>query len=72
MTSYRVEYTEVLVAEVVTDILTEQCDTVRGTLEDVRAYLDSRPVWGKAPITIIEFTQSDDAGRIVPASEWDI
>ncbi|MES2211386.1 MAG: hypothetical protein V4515_14580 [Chloroflexota bacterium] len=46
---------------------------VRGDLETVRSYLDAQCVYGKEPIIVTEFTQSDQAsGRVVPASEWDI
>jgi hypothetical protein len=47
---------------------------VRGDLGTVRDYLDGQLVYGRGePIVVTEFTQSDQvAGRIVPASEWDV
>lgn len=46
---------------------------VRGDLGTVREYLDGQDVYGREPITVTEFTQSDQAfGRVVPASEWDV
>jgi hypothetical protein len=45
---------------------------VRGDLEDVRNYVDDRDIWGADPIIVVEHTQSDGNGRIVPADEWDI
>lgn len=66
--SYRVEYTEVKPG----GHLDRQNDLVRGTLSDVRDYIDSRRVHGADPIVVAEFTESDSVGRLVPASEWDI
>jgi hypothetical protein len=68
MTSYRVQYTEVKPG----GSHAKQDESVRGTLDDVRDYLDSRRVYGRDPITVTEFEASDSAGRVVPASEWDI
>lgn len=68
MASYRVQYTEVVPG----DHHYRQDESVRGTLADVRAYLDTRTVWAADPIIVTEHLQSDSAGRIVPASEWDV
>lgn len=68
MTSYRVQYTEIKPG----GSHAQQDESVRGTLDDVRAYLDSRRVYGRSPITVTEHLTSDSVGRIVPASEWDI
>lgn len=46
---------------------------VRGDLETVRVYLDGQCVYGREPIVVTEYTKSDQvAGRVVPASEWDV
>lgn len=68
MTSYRVEYTGVKPG----GARDRQCDIVRGDLEDVRNYFDERHIWAADPIVVVEHTQSDGNGRIVPASEWDV
>lgn len=68
MTSYRVQYTEIKPG----GSHAQQDESVRGTLDDVRAYLDSRRVHGRSPITVTEHLASDSVGRVVPASEWDI
>jgi hypothetical protein len=65
---YRVQYTEMIPG----GARYHQDDLVRGTLADVRDYLDARHIWAADPIVIIEHTQSDSPGRIVPASEWDV
>jgi hypothetical protein len=68
MTSYRVEYTEMKPG----GARDRQCDIVRGSLDDVRAYFDARSIYGLDPIVVVEHTQSDGNGRVVPASEWDV
>lgn len=68
MTSYRVQYTELKPG----GHLVDQDERVTGTLEDVRNYLDSRPVAGHIAPAVTEYTESDSVGRFVPASEWDI
>lgn len=68
MTSYRVEYTEMKPG----GYRDRQCDIVRGGLEDVRVYFDERDIWAADPIVVVEHTQSDGLGRVVPASEWDV
>jgi hypothetical protein len=68
MTSYRVEYTEVKPG----GHRDRQCDIVRGDLEAVRAYFDDCDIWAADPIVVVEHTQSDGSGRVVPASEWDV
>lgn len=65
MTSYRVQYTEIKPG----GSHARQDVSVRGTLDDVRAEIDSRRVYGRDPIVVTEFAQSDSAGRDVPASE---
>lgn len=65
--SYRVQYTEVKPG----GSHARQDVSVRGTLDDVRAEIDSHRVYGRDPIIVTEFAQSDSAGRDVPASEWD-
>jgi hypothetical protein len=50
-----------------------ECCSVRGDLQTVRDYLDAQDVYGREPIVVTEYTQSDQQyGRIVPAGEWDI
>lgn len=66
--NYRVQYTEMKPG----GSLARQDESVRGTLADVRTYLDGQGVWGSEPIVITEHTASDSTGRIVPASEWDV
>jgi hypothetical protein len=68
MTSYRVEYTSMKPG----GARERECDLVRGDLEAVRAYFDAQDIWAADPILVIEHTQSDGAGRVVPASEWDV
>lgn len=67
MASYRVQYTEIKPG----GSHARQDVTVRGTLDDVRAEIDSRRVYALDPIIVTEHTKSDGIGRIVPASEWD-
>lgn len=71
MTRYRIQYTEVVPG----GSHYRQDDIVhageRGVLS-VLDYLDQRSVWAADPIVVIEHTQSDGFGRIVPASEWDV
>jgi hypothetical protein len=71
MTRYRIQYTEVVPGET----HYRQDDIVypgdRGVLS-ILDYLDKRSVWAADPIVVIEHTQSDGNGRIVPASEWDV
>lgn len=66
-TSYRVQYTEIKPG----GSRAQQDISVRGTLDDVRAEIDSHRVYGRDPIIVTEHTQSDGIGRNVPASEWD-
>lgn len=68
MTSYRVQYTEIKPG----GSHASQDESVRGTLQDVRDMIDSKHVYGPDPIVVTEFKSSDSAGRVVPASEWDI
>ncbi len=68
MASYVVKYTEMKPG----GHLERQCDRVRGDLESVREYFDNTTVFARDPITVIEFTESDGIGRVVPSSEWDI
>lgn len=51
-----------------------ECSSVRGDLGTVRDFLDGQDVYAKGEsIVVTEYTQSDQAaGRVVPASEWDI
>ncbi len=65
---YRVQYTEVKPGG-------SHARQDRGglrSLDDVRALLDSLRVYGRDPIVVTEYASSDAAGRVVPASEWDI
>jgi hypothetical protein len=71
MTRYRIDYTEMTPGR--PENYTKQSTIVHG--EDVRCvmdYLDTQLVYGRDPIVVIEQTQSDGPGRIVPASEWDV
>ena len=68
MASYRVQWTEMKPG----GHRERQDDLVRGDLEDVRNYFDSHSVYGRDPIVVIEHTESDGRGRVVPASEWDV
>lgn len=68
MASYRVEYTSMKPG----GARERECDLVRGTLDDVRDYFDECDIWAADPIVVVEHTESDGNGRIVPASEWDI
>lgn len=52
---------------------TRESSLVRGSLVDVRRFLDGQRVWSRGlPIIITEHTMSDGVGRIVPAAEWDV
>lgn len=68
MASYRVQYTEMIPG----GSLYRQDESVRGSLEDVRNFIDSKNVWGREPIVITEHLTSDSIGRVVPSSEWDV
>jgi len=70
MTKFRIQYTSVKPggAREREDDLIYAGD--RGILS-INDYLDGRDVWAADPIVVIEHTQSDSRGRVVPASEWD-
>lgn len=65
---YRIEWTRLVPG----GAHERECSAVRGSLEDVRNYLDSQDVLASDPIVVVEHTQSDGMGRIVPQSEWDV
>jgi hypothetical protein len=68
MNGYRIEWTRFVPG----GTHSRESVSIRGTLEDVRIYLDSQSVFGRDPIVVVEHTQSDGNGRVVPAEEWDI
>lgn len=68
MTSYRIEYTEIKPG----GARDRQCESVRGDLDTVRTLIDSVAVYGRDPIVVTEYRESDGAGRVVPADEWDV
>jgi hypothetical protein len=65
---YRIEWTRFVPG----GAHSRECSAIRGDLGSVRDFLDSQMVYGREPIVVVEHTQSDGQGRVVPASEWDI
>lgn len=71
MTRYRVKYTEVVPGGTHYHQDTIVYPGERGILS-INDYLDQFNIWAADPIVVIEHTQSDGNGRVVPASEWDV
>ncbi len=65
---YRIEWTQFVPG----GDHSRECSAIRGDLESVREFLDSQDILAKDPIVVVEHTESDGTGRIVPTSEWDI
>lgn len=69
MNGYRIEWTRFVPG----GAHSKESSSVRGDLNTVREFLDHQMVYGHEPITVTEFTQSDQShGRIVPTDEWDV
>lgn len=66
--TYRVDYSEVKPGGTVV----QQSDRVSGTLDDVRALLDSRYLTSYDDVTVTESVKSDGIGRVIDRDEWDV